>query len=97
MSRARYQRVSGVDRQRIVDAFAMAPTILPAQPSSVLEGGGGAAYSNIRRSQITGTAAATAHAGGRPTKIDEEMRNFRVLLNEEMRSITFSEINRLMR
>ena len=57
----------------------------------------GTAYSIIRRSQITGTAAAAAHAGGRPPKMDAEMRDFCMLLIEELPSITLREINRLMR
>ena len=95
MPRARYRRVSEEDRQRIVDAFRDgADYVACAAQLGVRRG---TAYSIIRRSQITGTAAAAAHAGGRPPKMDAEMRDFCMLLIEELPTITLREINRLMR
>ena len=57
----------------------------------------GTAYAIVRRFQTTGTAAAAAHTGGRPPKMDAEMRDFCIMLIEDIPTISLREMNRLMR
>ena len=95
MPRQRYQRVCSEDRQRIVDAFRDGTDYVAC--AAHLGVRRGTAYSIVRRFQATGTVAAAARTGGRPAKMDSEMKDFCMLLIEELPSITLREMNRLLR
>lgn len=56
------------------------------------------AYSIVRRYQDTGDFELGDHpSGGRPPKADAEMRDFLVMLIEDLPSLTLREMNALMR
>lgn len=58
------------------------------------------AYSIVRRYQDTGEvqlAAAPGGGGGRPPKMDAEMRDFLVMLIEDVPTMSLREMNALMR
>ena len=90
MPRARCQRVSGEYRQCIVDAFrAGANHVACAAQLGVRRG----TDSIIRRSQITGTAAAAAHACGGLPKMDTEKKLFLQshLVNAHLFAVAFDQ------
>ena len=95
MPNRQYQRVSAEDRQRLVDAFRDGVDYLACAAQLGIRRG--TAYSIIRRYQTTGAIGAAPRAGGRPSKMDTEMRDFCMLLVEDMPTITLREMNRLMR
>ena len=93
----RYRRVSAADRERIITDFRDDRDYLACAerlgiPRST-------AYSIVRRFQDTGNIGEgiPPSAGGRPSKMDDEMRDFLVMLIEDLPTITLKEMNTLMR
>ena len=94
-ARGPYRRASDADRARIVEAFQEGHDyVVCAARLGVRRG---TAYSIIRRFQQTGVTEAAVRGGGRPPKMDAEMRDFCLMLVDDLPSITLKEMNRLMR
>ena len=96
MPRRPYRRVSAEDRQRIVSDFRDGlDYVACAERLGVRRS---TAYSIVRRYQDTGDIdLRTSPNGGRPSKMDAEMRDFLVMLIEDLPSITLKEMNTMMR
>ena len=96
MPRRPYRRVSAEDRQRIVSDFRDGlDYVACAERLGVRRS---TAYSIVRRYQDTGDVELGDHpSGGRPPKTDAEMRDFLVMLIEDLPSLTLREMNALMR
>ena len=88
-------RVSHDDREHIIHAFAVGEDYVEC--AERLGVGRWTAYSIVRRYQETGSAEAGGRVGGRPGKMDSKMRDFALLLVEEMPTITLKEMNAIMR
>ena len=79
-ARGRYHRVSDADRGRIVEAYQEGlDYVVCAAQLGVRRS---TAYSIIRRFQETGATEAAARGGGRPPKMDSEMRDVMMLVDD---------------
>ena len=96
MPRRRYNPVCDNDRRRIIDAFTDGEDYVEC--AERLGARRSTANSIVRRHQDTGSIATVdRRKGGRPGKMDGEMRDFILQLVEEAPTITLKEMNNIMR
>ena len=97
MPRRPYHCMSAEDRQRIVGSFRDGLDYVARACAERLGVRRSTAYSIVRRYQESGDVQPRARSGGRPPKLDAEMRDFLVMLVEELPTVSLRELNATMR
>ena len=95
MPRRPYCRVSAEDRQRIVDSYLEGHDYVSCAERLGIRRS--TAYSIVRSYQDHGDVQPRTRQGGRPPKLDAEMRDFLVMLVEDLPTVTLRELNTLLR
>ena len=91
--RRRRRHISAVDKQRIVDAFED-PERDYMEMADTLDIPRGTAWSIVRRYQLAGgELVVRRRGGGRPVKVDDDMRRYVVRLVEQHPSHTLRQLN----
>lgn len=95
MPRRRYRRVSDEDRERIIKRFEEGEDFLDT--AAELQIPRTTAYEVIRKFTTTGERQGQQGRGGRPSLLDDEAKDFLVMLIEATPTITIKELNDTLR
>lgn len=95
MPRRRYRRVSDEDRERIIRRFEAGEDFLDT--AAELQIPRTTAYEIIRKFKTTGERQGLQGRGGRPSLLDDEAKDFFVMLIEATPTITIKELNDTLR